>query len=123
MLLLEAAALCCCRDRFLFAASGEPTFQPFAAQVKRLIVALQSLGSSLPASETNSLERAFRLSDADGVAAIHRMLDPHVLFEARINPKRRASVARGKAKADLMEHGWRTFLVRSAMKRRQLRHL
>jgi hypothetical protein len=46
------------------------------------------------------------------VTEIQRLLDPHVLFEARINPEGRVSVSPGQAKAELVEHGWRTFLVK-----------
>lgn len=95
--------------------SGEPAgpaLQPFASQVKRLIMAMQSVGSPLPESEVNSLQNAFRSADAEGVEGIQRILDPHVLFEARINPEGRVSVSRGQGKAELVEQGWRTFLVK-----------
>jgi hypothetical protein len=96
----------------LLSETSGPPLQPLAAQVKRLLVALQSIGSPLPAPDVNSLEDAFRSNDAEGVAAIQRVLEPHLLFETRINPEGRVSVSRGRANAELIEHGWRRFLVK-----------
>lgn len=92
-------------------ASAVP-LQPLAAAVQRLLVALQSLGTPLSDSESVALQSAFRLPEDRGIAEIERILDPHVLLQADINPEGRVSVSRGKAKAELVKHGWRTFLVR-----------
>ena len=102
------------RPGTLFGEAAGVPLQPLAAQARRLMAALQSVGSPLSEAETESLESAFQTAEAEGVAAIQRVLDPHVLFAARINPEGRVSVSRGQAKAELIEQGWRTFLVKVA---------
>ena len=92
--------------------AARPPLQPFAAQVRRLVLALQSTGSPLAPPELHSLENAFRSTDPEGVAGIQRVLDPHVLLEASINPEGRVSVIRGQARSELIENGWRAFLVK-----------
>ena len=93
-------------------AETSPALQPLAAQTERLIAGLKSVGAPLPVSEVTALKSAFRMKEAEGVGAIERVLAPFVLFEARINPEGRVSVIRGMAKAELVEHGWRAFLVK-----------
>jgi hypothetical protein len=100
------------RSGVLRGESGGPPLQPLAAQVKRLLQALQAVGAPLGTADAKALDDAFRLSDGDGVAAIERVLEPYVLFEARINPEGRVSVSRGPAAAELVEQGWRRFLVK-----------
>ena len=100
------------RSDFLLAETAGPPLQPFAAHVRRVIVALQSVGSPLPTPDLEALEDALRSNDTEGVAAIERALALHVLFEARINPEGRVSISGGKAKAELVEQGWRAFLVK-----------
>ena len=109
--LSSGSALLHMQARALLAQGVEPPLQPLAAQVERLSAALQALGAPLSASDAASLNDAFRLPDAAGVAAIQRILAPHVLFQARINPEGRVSVTRGQAPAELIEQGWRCFLV------------
>src|SRR6185436_2716518 len=46
------------------------------------------------------------------VAAIQSVLDPHCLFAVHINPEMRVKVAPGPAKPELVEQGWRHFLVK-----------
>ena len=88
--------------------------QPFAAQVTRLLDALEFLGDPLPAEETAELRK---LSSATGdshaaVDQIQKILDRHCLVGVEINPESRVKVQEGPAKADLVEQGWRTFLVK-----------
>src|SRR5207249_1374080 len=47
-----------------------------------------------------------------GVEAIQKVLDPRCLLIVRINPESRISIERGAAAADLVEHGWRAFLIK-----------
>ena len=92
--------------RRLLAQSADPPLQPLSAAVARLLLALQSVGSPLSPAEQAAISGAY------STAEIERVLDNHVLLEARINPEGRITVTRGHAKAELVEHGWRTFLIK-----------
>ncbi len=94
-------------------AQQEVELQPFAAQVARLLLALEAVGERLLPTETESLRRAMEMSqEANGVAAICAVLDTRVLLEVTINPENRISVRRGADQAELVQGGWRTFLVK-----------
>jgi hypothetical protein len=87
--------------------------QPLVAQVRRLIEAADYLGSPLSAADNAKLEAAFKESGADEASeAIQRVLDGYCLFGVNINPESRVKVAPGPAKPELVEKGWRQFLVK-----------
>ena len=87
--------------------------QPLVAQVRRVLEAADYLGSPLDAADRKALDAAFKKSDADeGSEAIQRVLDKHCLFGVNINPESRVKVAPGPAKPELVEKGWRQFLVK-----------
>ena len=87
--------------------------QPFVAQVVRLSEALNFLGSSL---RPDDLRRIQRLRDeaptASVVIRLQEILDPYCLAMVDINPEARVKVIRGPAKAQLMQGGWTSFLVK-----------
>jgi hypothetical protein len=83
--------------------------QPLAANVDRVMRALESLGAPLPADVAGGLTRAVRERDA---AAIQRLLDPHVLFVVDINPEERVKVARGSATTALQQGGYTPVLIK-----------
>lgn len=87
--------------------------QPLEAQVRRLLIALQSIGEPLPPNGIAALNAIFSQGVAiDGVERIETILDGHVLLNVNINPESRVSMTRGHAKATLVEHGWRSFLIK-----------
>jgi hypothetical protein len=87
--------------------------QPLAAQTRRVIEALDYLGAPLSKTEETSLEQAFSNNNPDAAAArIQEILDPHCLVAVDINHEMRVKVAQGPAKGELVEQGWRTFLVK-----------
>ncbi len=89
-------------------------YQPLAAQVTRLLEALEMLGDPLAASDATQLRR-FLDSAADpkqAVVEIQKILDRHCLVGVNINPQSRVKVEQGPARPELMEQGWRTFLVK-----------
>src|SRR5438874_716833 len=87
--------------------------QPLAAQVQRLVEALDYLGAPLTGAEKTRLREASGLSEeAKGVALIQEVLDPHCLVGVNINPEMRVKVAVGSARPALVEKGWKTFLVK-----------
>ena len=87
--------------------------QPFVSQVTRLIAAAEYLGAPLPPAHQRELEVAFKMTnEASAVTAIQRVLDCHCLVGVDINPQMRVKVAPGPATPELVEHGWRQFLVK-----------
>lgn len=88
-------------------------FQPLAAQIKRLSEALEYLGAPLPASERKALDDGLAQGKSnESVVELQRILDPHCLVSMDINPEMRVKVAQGPAKPELLERGWRTFLIK-----------
>lgn len=93
----------------LWAAEATAGDQPLAASARRLISALESLGTPLPDDSLTSLQSAIQAEDA---AAIHEALQPLTLFHVSINPELRVKVARGDADPVLQQGGFMPFLVR-----------
>ena len=81
-------------------------FQPLAAQVARVAQTLEMLGEPLPAAD------AQQLKEAKTIEQIQRVLDKHCLAGIEINPESRVKVQQGPAKAQLVEQGWRAFLLK-----------
>ena len=89
-------------------------FQPFAAQVTRVMQSLDLVGEPLPAAEAAEIRRIIDAGSggAAQIEALQRLLDKHCLAGVEINPESRVKVQQGQAKAELMEQGWRAFLVK-----------
>lgn len=87
--------------------------QPLGAQIKRLIEAMEYSGVPLDETSRQALAAALAESDAEHSSeAVQKALDAHCLFAVNINPESRVKVARGPAKAELVEQGWRQFLIK-----------
>ncbi|WP_234800789.1 CehA/McbA family metallohydrolase [Luteitalea pratensis] len=100
-----------CESRLPLVA-GVP-LQPFVSQVTRMIGATEYLGAPLPPEHQHELEAALKMTDeASAVASIQRVLDCHCLVGVQINPEMRVKVAPGPARPELVEQGWRHFLVK-----------
>jgi hypothetical protein len=92
---------------------GRVEQQPLVAATERLIQALEFVGSPLDAKSRLQLEDAFKLTlAADCTEVIEKTLDPLCLVAVSINPESRVSVVEGPAKKELIQQGWRTFLVK-----------
>ncbi len=88
-------------------------FQPLAAQVKRVVQALDLLGAPLTAERQAELAKAMALEDSSAAtAAIQQVLDPICLVGVNINPESRVKVAPGEAPRHLIQNGWTVFLVK-----------
>ncbi|MCS7166224.1 MAG: CehA/McbA family metallohydrolase [Gemmatales bacterium] len=83
--------------------------QPLAANVERLIRALDFLGYPLPPEVKKSLEEAILKRDA---RRIQELLDPHVLVEVNINPESRVKAKRGPAEAILQQGGYVPVIIK-----------
>jgi len=89
------------------------SLQPLAANARALTEAMEFLGAPLPDATRSALDAAYKQSDsAEAVRAIQAALDPLCLLSVDINPESRVKVAAGPAKPELLEAGWRTFLVK-----------
>jgi hypothetical protein len=87
--------------------------QPFAAQVKRLLEAADSIGTPLKEADKKAINAAMNSKDAAAAGEkIQKILDQYCIVGVNINPESRVKVAQGAAKPELMEHGWRQFLVK-----------
>ena len=90
-------------------------WQPFVAQVRRLIEATDYLGAPFSAADKAALNAAMESPDHKAaVAKLQETLDRYALFGVHINPEMRVKVAAGDAKPELTQDGWRQFLVKVA---------
>jgi hypothetical protein len=87
--------------------------QPLIAQIRRIIAAAEYLGTPLAPGRLQELEAAFKMtSDEAAATSIQRLLDCHCLAGVEINPEMRVKVAPGAEARELVENGWRHFLVK-----------
>ncbi len=108
--LLAAVGLCVTGSPRLRAAPAvRVEGQPLAANVTRVLEALQFLGRPLPDALTRRLQEAGRARDG---ARIQALLEAHVLLVVQINPEVRVKVTRGPAPAQLQQGGWTPVLVK-----------
>ncbi len=83
--------------------------QPLAANVGRLLDALDYLGTPLAAPAAQELREAMRARDA---ARLQQLLDPSVLFVVSLNPESRVKVQRGPGPARLQQEGYTPVLIK-----------
>jgi len=89
--------------------------QPLVAQVNRITAAMDYLGAPLSDADKQALDAASRLGNARAAEAgesIQRVLDRSCLVGVNINPESRVKVVPGPAKPELVQNGWRQFLVK-----------
>ena len=88
--------------------------QPLVSATRRLVDALDFVGSPLKADDQHRrLTAAMTEPDGDqSVRKIQAILDPYCLFAVTINPESRVSVVEGPAPKELVQQGWRTFLLK-----------
>jgi hypothetical protein len=87
--------------------------QPLIAQIRRIIAAAEYLGTPLAPGRLQELEAAFKMTSEEAAAtSIQRLLDCHCLAGVEINPEMRVKVAPGAEARELVENGWRHFLVK-----------
>jgi hypothetical protein len=87
--------------------------QPLKSAVQRVVQALEYVGSPLPADDVKAIAAAVENTNGpEAVEAIQKTLDKHCLAMVNINPESRVKVVNGPATRELIEQGWRTFLVK-----------
>ena len=87
--------------------------QPLKAQVRRVVQALELLGS--PLSQPDQAQLTAALDDENESASVERiqqLLDSLCIAVVNINPESRVKVAAGPVSPKLMQQGWRVFLVK-----------
>ena len=87
--------------------------QPLVAATERLVQALEYVGSPLATEDAARLKAAAKLTAAgDAAREIQAVLDQYCVAGVVINPESRVSVVEGPTKKELIQQGWRTFLVK-----------
>jgi hypothetical protein len=87
--------------------------QPLATHVGQLRQALDFVGRPLSPEQNRALDAALAEKDeAALVRAVQQVLDPLCLAAVHINPESRVKVEPGPAAPELVELGWRQFLVK-----------
>ncbi|WP_182868088.1 CehA/McbA family metallohydrolase [Stieleria mannarensis] len=87
--------------------------QPMLAQVHRLIEAMDVVGNPFDAETIDRLTALKSLPDDQQVVAeVQQLLDPYCLAIVDVQPEGAPKVRPGSAKRELLEQGWRTFLVK-----------
>ncbi len=102
------------------AAAAEPLpivtgveLQPLVAQTKRVVQALELVGSPLVPAQRAAIDKALENADAAQAAKeIQAVLDPLCIAGVNINPESRVKVAAGQAPPSLLQQGRRVFLVK-----------
>jgi hypothetical protein len=78
--------------------------QPLAAQVERVLQALELTGSALTADQLKEIRAALAGSnEAASVEKIQKLIDPLCLVGVQINPESRVTVQAGPATRELIE--------------------
>jgi hypothetical protein len=87
--------------------------QPLVSTTRRLVDALDFIGAPLNPDDQRALAAAMVDPDTNqSVRKIQAILDPYCLFAVTINPESRVSVVEGPAPKELVQQGWRTFLLK-----------
>jgi hypothetical protein len=87
--------------------------QPLVSATERLLEALEYVGAPLTTEETAAIQAAMKEPKANkAIAGIQAVLDPHCVAGVTINPESRVSVVEGPVRKELVQQGWRTFLVK-----------
>jgi hypothetical protein len=87
--------------------------QPLVAATQRLVEALEFVGAPLAKRDAQALKAALKNAKArDSIVGIQKVLDSYCVAGINISAESRVKVAEGAAKKELMQQGWRTFLVK-----------
>jgi hypothetical protein len=94
-------------------AVDEIEWQPLAAQVQRVLEAMEYIGSPVGPEIKSRFETLLNKGDqAVAVSEVQELLDPLCVLTVQINPESRVKVGRADARAELVEHGWTHYLVK-----------
>ncbi len=87
--------------------------QPLVSATRRVVDALKFVGAPLKEEDKKALEAAWADPDEKkSIRRIQEILDPYCLVAVTINAESRVSAVEGPAAKELIQQGWRTFLVK-----------
>ena len=86
--------------------------QPYFAGVKRALDVLAKLGAPVTATDEQQIALLARQNDNDAVSAAEAILGRYTLATLSIESDRSVHIAPGGAPRQLLEQGWRIFLLR-----------
>ncbi|MEJ7594068.1 MAG: hypothetical protein WKF77_21215 [Planctomycetaceae bacterium] len=87
--------------------------QPFVAATRRLVEAMDFAGEPFSDDIRQKItDVAAMPADKDAVKQLQLILDPLCLAFVNINAESRVKVAEGPVKKELMQQGWRAFLIK-----------
>jgi len=86
--------------------------QPYFASVGRVIQGLRSLGAPLAPADAERITRLTAVPSPANVQAAETILARYTLMRVRLNPDGTALTAAGDSSRELVEQGWRAFLIR-----------
>ncbi len=86
--------------------------QPFLAHARRVAAALAALGEPIADWDARIGEALAGGGIAAAASEAQRLLDHRALLAASISPEARVGTVRGAAAAELVQGGWRLFLLR-----------
>ncbi len=91
-------------------------FQPLLASATRAVEKLRDIGEPLPDDLTSQLAKLADDAQTDAVrsAKVEELLRPYVLADVQIDEQGLTAATQGAALPRLVQHGWRSFLVRVA---------
>lgn len=97
--------------------AGEPETtqlvpQPYFAGVKRALDTLAKLGAPVTAADAQQMAALARQNDTEAVSAAEKILERYTLATLSIESNGSGHIAQGGAPLQLLEQGWRLFLVR-----------
>jgi hypothetical protein len=97
-------------------------FQPLLASATRAVEKLRDIGEPLPDDLTSQLAKLADDAQTDAVrsAKVEELLRPYVLADVQIDEQGLTATTPGAAPPRLVQHGWRSFLVRVANPNRLL---
>ncbi len=90
--------------------SQKVEYQPFVFQTQNLVETLDFLGT--PLIENDKVKIAELIENQSEVEEIQQILEKYILFEVQVNPESRVKVKTGAAKTELLQNGWKTFLIK-----------
>ncbi|MCA9073618.1 MAG: CehA/McbA family metallohydrolase [Planctomycetaceae bacterium] len=113
IVLIGVSVLTCRADKADFNPVTSVERQPLIAATKRLMDALDYVGAPLSNADRQALEAAMAETDeVMCVKEIQKVLDPHCLAAVKINAESRVSAGEGPVAKELVQQGWRTFLIK-----------
>ena len=103
-------------QRLLLAAAANPDIavdpQPYFSQLRRIVEILKSLGEPLTPPDEAALLNLADAANAQAVAQAEKILARYTLLHFQVAERREGITRPGPAAFNLVEQGWRTFLVR-----------